>query len=52
MDERPDLALDINNLETICPSCHNKEHPEKGGGKRKKKMKIKVHKEMGNPDIF
>lgn len=22
--------LDLNNLEAICPACHNAEHPEKG----------------------
>lgn len=27
----PLLALCLSNLETICPSCHNKEHPEKFG---------------------
>ena len=23
---RPDLALDMNNLESLCHSCHNREH--------------------------
>lgn len=35
-EERPDLALDLSNLESLCSICHNKEHPEKGmkgGGK-------------------
>lgn len=27
--EYPELALRLSNLETICYSCHNKEHPEK-----------------------
>ena len=27
---RPDLMLDADNLEAICPVCHNREHPEKG----------------------
>lgn len=35
--DHPELALDLDNLESICPSCHNKEHPEKGGGKNIKK---------------
>ena len=30
--ERPDLALDQGNLETVCIACHNKMHPEKGRG--------------------
>lgn len=29
--ERPDLAYDASNGEALCDSCHNKEHPEKGG---------------------
>jgi 5-methylcytosine-specific restriction endonuclease McrA len=52
LDERPDLALDVNNLETICPACHNKEHPEKGGGKRKRRLKTKIYKAKSNPEIF
>lgn len=31
--ERPDLALDINNLRSLCAECHAKQHPEKGGRK-------------------
>lgn len=27
---RPDLALDIDNLRSLCDACHNKRHPEKG----------------------
>ena len=27
--ERPDLELTIENLESICAECHNREHPEK-----------------------
>ena len=26
----PEKALDPDNLEAICQSCHNQEHPEKG----------------------
>ena len=29
-DERPDLALEIDNLRSLCDACHNKRHPEKG----------------------
>lgn len=28
--ERPDLALDVNNLESLCENHHAKKHPEKG----------------------
>lgn len=34
LEEAPELALDPDNLESICPSCHNKEHREKGSGRR------------------
>lgn len=30
--ERPDLALNLDNLQSLCDACHNKKHPEKGGG--------------------
>lgn len=42
LEEAPDLALDPDNLESICPACHNKEHPEKGWGKREATRKPKV----------
>lgn len=29
--EYPDLAMDIDNLLSLCDACHNKRHPEKGG---------------------
>lgn len=29
LDQRPDLALDIHNLRSLCNACHNKRHPEK-----------------------
>lgn len=31
LEERPDLALDLSNLRSLCNECHNREHPEKGG---------------------
>lgn len=30
-EDRPDLALEISNLRSLCNICHNKRHPEKGG---------------------
>lgn len=30
LEEYPELALDNNNLISVCLSCHNKIHPEKG----------------------
>ena len=29
LKDRPDLALEDNNLESLCDTCHNEEHPEK-----------------------
>ena len=34
LDDFPELALIDSNLVSLCESCHNKEHPEKGGGRR------------------
>lgn len=30
------LALDLNNLESLCHACHNAEHDEKATGKKSK----------------
>lgn len=30
--ERPELELELDNLQSLCDACHNKKHPEKGGG--------------------
>ena len=29
--ERPDLALDLSNMQSLCEMHNNREHPEKGG---------------------
>ena len=29
LEERPDLALRLENLRSLCDECHNREHPEK-----------------------
>jgi 5-methylcytosine-specific restriction enzyme A len=31
VEDQPELKLKNDNLISVCPSCHNKEHPEKGG---------------------
>ena len=28
----PELALDLDNLISLCDACHNRRHPEKGSG--------------------
>ena len=43
--ERPDLALNLSNLRSLCFTCHNKEHPEKGGDYRpERKTAAEQHK--------
>ena len=32
LEERPDLALNLDNLVSLCNACHAARHPEKGGG--------------------
>lgn len=51
LEEYPELALNEDNLESLCNSCHNKEHPEKGGGEKKRKPKIAVVEFEANPEI-
>lgn len=29
LDNHPEFALTDDNLESLCPACHNREHPEK-----------------------
>ncbi|SQC57668.1 HNH endonuclease [Listeria newyorkensis] len=44
-------AFDLNNLETVCLACHNMEHPEKAGGRRKAKRNPNVIKFYRNNDF-
>lgn len=39
LEERPDLALDLNNLRSLCNECHNRQHPEKGRDRRQAQAK-------------
>ena len=34
-EERPDLALDLANLRSLCNECHNKNHPERRQAKQR-----------------
>ena len=38
LKDRPDLALVLSNLVSLCNSCHNVEHPEKQLKTRKKRI--------------
>lgn len=52
VDAREDLTMfwSADNLECICPACHNAEHPERSGGAKKVKPKSCVVKFYGNPE--
>ena len=39
LEERPDLALRLDNLVSLCAECHNARHPEKGGSRRREEEK-------------
>jgi 5-methylcytosine-specific restriction enzyme A len=43
LSDKPELALNEDNLISLCNSCHNKEHPEKRKGSKKQKSKSKVN---------
>ncbi|WP_232317039.1 HNH endonuclease signature motif containing protein [Paenibacillus sp. D9] len=51
LETHPELALETDNLESICPACHNKEHTEKGAGKKhepNRQRRAAVVKEKAN----
>lgn len=50
IEAREDLSLfwDVDNLELSCDGCHNKEHPERSGGEKKKRTRINTVKFYAN----
>lgn len=41
LERYPELGLSLDNLESVCTSCHNKLHREKGkGNKLERKMRM------------
>ncbi|WP_440894962.1 HNH endonuclease [Amphibacillus sp. Q70] len=53
LKDDPSKALDEDNLISVCFTCHNDLHPEKGFGKKKEKKisnKIKVFDANENPE--
>ena len=38
----PELSLDMDNLTSVCASCHNKLHPEKINKKQPKKVSDRI----------
>lgn len=50
--EYPELALDADNLVCLCHTCHNKQHPEKGRGKKKEENRnLNIVEFKANPEI-
>lgn len=48
----PELALDLDNLRSLCNPCHNKHHPRTGKRKDEgRRKKLNVVKAVKNPDI-
>ncbi|WP_210090674.1 HNH endonuclease [Paenibacillus turicensis] len=52
LEDYPELALEPTNLESICPACHNHEHPEKGRREKEpqKKRSAVVIVSKANPE--
>ncbi|WP_429940458.1 HNH endonuclease [Enterococcus sp. DIV0240a] len=50
IEAREDITKfwDKDNLELVCLACHNKEHPERSGGNKKKKVNRNVVKFYAN----
>lgn len=50
VEAREDITLfwEGTNLELVCDACHNREHPERSGGKTKAKPKVNVVKFYAN----
>lgn len=43
--ERPDLALVMDNLRSLCDSCHEARHPERRSRKKRKTLeKVREHR--------
>lgn len=38
-EEHPELALELDNLVSLCEACHNQRHPEKGGSEQSRAAK-------------
>ena len=54
LEQYPELALDPDNLESCCPLCHNRLHPEKRSQPKAKckKRRARVIVDRGNPELY
>lgn len=50
VEAREDITIfwQETNLELVCDACHNRDHPERSGGKTKAKPKVNVVKFYAN----
>lgn len=52
IETHPELALVLDNLESTCLACHNKEHPEKGRAPRVAvKRRARIMAVQANPEV-
>lgn len=42
VEDAPEKAMDLDNLQSICRQCHNQLHPEKGGKDKESEMPLGV----------
>ncbi|MED3563459.1 HNH endonuclease signature motif containing protein [Bacillus xiapuensis] len=50
LTEHPELALSLDNLESLCNPCHNKRHSGREASEPKRSKKIKVVKASRNSE--
>ncbi|MCS1351158.1 HNH endonuclease [Mechercharimyces sp. CAU 1602] len=51
LKERPERALDADNLVSVCATCHNKLHPEKGKRDKRRLYKARVIRSVANEEM-
>lgn len=52
IEKAPDRALDLDNVESICDACHNREHPEKGKrSEEERPVRARVVEMKPNPEV-
>lgn len=50
--EHPDLSLEPSNLVSLCFSCHEEQHPDRGKIKKQVSKKLKIIQSKKNPEII
>lgn len=54
LSDNPDKAYDADNLESVCASCHNRLHPEKGMRKKRMepKRRARIIRSLANDELW